>query len=99
MVDDLFQGSLVLLMAAMQNFSPWDKNCQNLYPGKSLLSQFPKSEPSFPILGIYTLHFSLPQGKTQAKQGNMSGNTRKITYSTTIDCSQSPIFPQDHQDR
>ena len=98
MVDDLFQGSLVLLMVAMQNFSPWDKNCQNLYPGKSLLSQFPKGEPSFPILGVYTLHFSLPQGKTQAKQGNMSGNTTIIGYTTAIDCSQSPIFLYDRQD-
>ena len=57
-----------------------------------------KGEPSFPILKVYALQFSWPQGKTKANQGNMSGNTTIIGYSTAIDCSQSPIFPYDRQD-
>ena len=56
-----------------------------------------KGEPSFPILKVYALQFSWPQGKTKANQGNMSGNTTIIGYSTAIDCSQSPIFPYDRQ--
>ena len=52
-----------------------------------------KGEPSFSILEVYAFQFSWSQGKTQANQGNMSGNIKIIGYSTSIDCSQSPTFP------
>ena len=92
MVDDLFHGSLVLSRC---------QSCKISHPGTKSVKSLPrkrptqsiKGEPSFSILEVYAFQFSWSQGKTQANQGNMSGNIKIIGYSTSMDCSQSPTFP------